>query len=332
MAQVETIYIEEAVREHPRTLAILARFPQVARVITIADYGAVFKPQGQSFRLQKSQPALILAAKNTPRVLPTPEGFGIGGQQNYYFSTMLNCPFDCRYCFLQGMYSSGHYVVFVNYEDFFADIATLSTSHPGAYFFSGYDADSLAFTHKTGFVTAALAAFRAMPNAHLELRTKSLNIGPLLASPPSDRVIIAFSLTPDIISRQVEHRVPPLAKRLAACQKLAQAGWQVGLRFDPLIYDADYQDLYRTLVHQAFKGLPTDKVHSVSVGPMRFPQAMYKKISSLYPEEPLLAHPLQKRQGMYSYSAEREAAMQKVVRDAISVYLNPDKVFTCSVL
>ena len=38
---------------------------------------------------------------------------------------MLNCLYDCRYCFLQGMYRSANYVLYVNYEDFTKDIDTL---------------------------------------------------------------------------------------------------------------------------------------------------------------------------------------------------------------
>ena len=34
--------------------------------------------------------------------------------------------------------------------------------------------------------------------------------------------------------RVLEHRVPNIERRLAAMQKLQQAGWQLGLRFDPL--------------------------------------------------------------------------------------------------
>lgn len=35
---------------------------------------------------------------------------------------MFNCIYDCRYCFLQGMYSSANYVIFVNFEDFDKEI------------------------------------------------------------------------------------------------------------------------------------------------------------------------------------------------------------------
>lgn len=30
---------------------------------------------------------------------------------------MMNCIFDCEYCYLKGMYPSGNLVVFVNLED-----------------------------------------------------------------------------------------------------------------------------------------------------------------------------------------------------------------------
>ena len=35
---------------------------------------------------------------------------------------MYNCIYDCKYCFLQGLYSSANYLVFVNYEDFLNQI------------------------------------------------------------------------------------------------------------------------------------------------------------------------------------------------------------------
>ena len=118
---IETIYIEECVQHHPRVLGIKARFPD-ARTIICERFGEVFNPKAQNFRLQKQKPALILAEKYQNFVLETPKGYGIGAERNYYFSHMLNCLYDCRYCFLQGMYQSANYVLFVNYEDFQAEI------------------------------------------------------------------------------------------------------------------------------------------------------------------------------------------------------------------
>jgi spore photoproduct lyase len=139
---INTIYIEHEVADHPRTRRICDRFSQ-ARQIAVENYGAVFNRKAQNFRLQKRQPALILAGKQRNHVLPAPDGYGVGGGRNYYFSHMLNCLYDCRYCFLQGMYRSAHYVVFVNYEDFMMEIGALADEDQPhePWFFSGYDGD-----------------------------------------------------------------------------------------------------------------------------------------------------------------------------------------------
>ena len=133
---LETIYVEDAVASHPRAQSILARFPKAA-VIPVIRYGEVFNRNHQSFRLQKRKPSLILAEKQGNRVLPAPGGYGIGSAQNFYFSHVLNCLYDCRYCFLQGMYRSAHYVWFVNYEDFQDAITSTASAHPDedVYFF-----------------------------------------------------------------------------------------------------------------------------------------------------------------------------------------------------
>ena len=99
---IETIYVEEAVRNHPRTQQVLKRFPNAVK-IPCERYGEIFNRKAQNFRLQKERPALILAEKFDHFVLEVPEGYGIGGKRNFYFSHMLNCIYDCRYCFLQGM-------------------------------------------------------------------------------------------------------------------------------------------------------------------------------------------------------------------------------------
>ena len=58
---IERIHIEEQVRNHPRALAVLKRFPKAQRIV-IERYGELFNRKAQNFRLQKKKPALILAA------------------------------------------------------------------------------------------------------------------------------------------------------------------------------------------------------------------------------------------------------------------------------
>ena len=141
--------------------------------VVIDHYGEIFNAHNQNFRLQKRNPALILAAKQNKRVLETPSQYETGGGAHYYFSHMLNCVYDCRYCFLQGMLRSANYLLFVNYEDFVEDLTSIASQHEHdqkpTWFFSGYDCDSLAYEPVSQFASYFLEHCEALPNAVLEL-------------------------------------------------------------------------------------------------------------------------------------------------------------------
>jgi spore photoproduct lyase len=328
---IETIYIEENLLNHPRVQEILARFPE-ARRIPCGRYGEVFNPKAQNFRLQKQRPALILAEKFRNFALPAPPGYGIGASKNYYFSHMLNCLYDCRYCFLQGMYHSAHYVLFVNYEDFQQDIRRIAEAHPdeAVHFFSGYDCDSLALEPVTGFAAHFLPFFAKLPNAWLELRTKSTQIRTLLAREPLPRCVAAFSLSPEPIAEKVEHKAPPLQKRLDAIGKLQEHGWPIGLRFDPIIFQSDYQNQYRQFFDRVFAHIDPERLHSVSLGAFRLPEHYFKKARKLYPDEKLFAGPMQSSQGMVGYERALEKDMLGFCSDLLSNYITEAQFFPCT--
>lgn len=327
---MDTLYIEQEIRHHPTTLAIQARFPE-ARRICIERFGDVFNATGQNFRHQKNNPALILACKSGKRVLPTPPGYHIGGEYNYYFSHMLNCIYDCRYCFLQGMYQSGNYVVFVNHDDFFEDIRHTALQHKNqSWFFSGYDCDSLALDPITGFVDSALTHFADLPNAYLELRTKSTQIRPLLKRSALHNVVVAYSLSPQPIVTAEEHGTPSLAKRLRALKTLQDEGWKIGLRFDPLLYADNFETVYGRFFEQVFSSLDMKNVHSVSLGVFRLPGSFHKKLVKLYPDARLLAAPIEKRGSMMSYPVAVEEKLKTFCMQQLTAAITPQQLFPCS--
>lgn len=325
---IDTIYVESAVRDHPRTRALLQRFRD-ARVIDCTRYGEVFNPKAQNFRLQKHRPALILAGKFKSFVLPAPSGYGIGARHNYYFSHLLNCVYDCRYCFLQGMYQSAHYVLFVNFEDFQQEIRRVAAEHPGepVHFFSGYDGDSLAMEPMTGFAESFLPMFRELPNASLELRTKSTQTRSLLTGAALPNAIVAFSFTPRAVALALEAGTPAVDKRLAAAQRLQQRGWPIGLRFDPIVYFQDWQRGYRELFADVFRALDPDAIHSVSLGTFRLPEAFFRRMAGLYPEETLFAGPLASRDGMVSYRESLEHELVGFCAEELLRYIPQEKLF-----
>ena len=105
-----------------------------------------------------------------------------------------------------------------------------------------------------------------------------MNTLPLRNREPLPNVIVAFSFTPEEISRQIEHGVPSVSARIKAMHQLATLGWYVGIRIDPVIDCKEFEKRYALLFHQLFEKLPEDFLHSVSLGAFRMPHGFFKKM------------------------------------------------------
>ena len=285
--KIDTIYIENAAKSHPNTNDIIKRI-KYKNIIYCNSYSEVFNTNNQNFRIQKESPSLILAYKKKNFILKAPEKFTIGFKNNYYFSHLLNCPYDCKYCFLQGMFNSANYVLFVNYEDFFTDIKKIAENNKDySCFFSGYDSDSLALESVSNFLRGFIQNFKEIKKGILEIRSKSTNIKVFENVKPLKNVIPAFSLNPEYIVKEYEDKTPSLSHRLKAIIKLQNSGWSVGLRFDPLIYFGQKRD-YKEFFFKVFKFIDNNKIHSVTLGKFRMPDSYLKKLSRIRPENHLI--------------------------------------------
>lgn len=327
---IDTIYIEEAVLDHPRSQAILERFAK-AKQIVMSRYSEVFNSHSQNFRTQKLNPALILASKQNQKVLSAPDAYETGGGAGYYFSHMLNCLYDCRYCFLQGMFRSANYLLFVNYEDFMHDIVTTANKHQNdekpVWFYSGYDCDSLALEPVTGFAEHFLTQFHGLENAVLELRTKSTQIRCLLDREVMENVVVAFSISPPLVAKNIEAGAPSFEKRIAAMQKLQAQGWRIGLRIDPIIWHENFDQHYQLMIDETFKKLDPEKIDSVTLGGFRLPKDFYKRMSKLHPEHWLFSAGLEENQGMVAYTQQIEQTLFDSLEKSVRAYVDNKSIF-----
>jgi spore photoproduct lyase len=196
-------------------------------------------------------------------------------------------------------------------------------------FFSGYDCDSLALEGITGFVAHVLPFFRSRPRAWLELRTKSTHIEPLLAAEPFPRCVAAWSFTPEAVAEALEHRTPDVGRRIAAMAHVAERGWPVGLRLDPLVWLPGFTDHFRRLLERIFTAVPPDAVHSVSLGTFRLPRPFHRRLVRLHPSEPLLAGPLAERDGVVSYRGDLEAELLTAARSLVQEWIPGERIFAC---
>jgi spore photoproduct lyase len=121
-----------------------------------------------------------------------------------------------------------------------------------------------------------------------------------------------------------------VTRRLDALCKLQKHGWQIGLRFDPMIYQTGYQQQYLRLFEQVFSIINMDHLHSVSLGAFRLPEKFFKKVHKLYPDEKLFASPLTNQHGMISYKQELEQEMMDFCTKQLLNYIPENKFFPCT--
>ena len=275
----DNVYIENEIRNSKETKIILKKL-KYKNIILCDKYTEIFNPKNQNFRIQKKNPNIILAKKYRNFVLKTPPKFNIGFKNNYYFSHMLNCIYDCKYCYLQGMFNSANFLVFVNYEDFIEEIDNILKKNPEKKicFFSGYDCDSLALEKITSFLSFFLTFFEKRKNAYLEVRTKSSNVEVFKRMKPIDNVIIAYSLNPEEIIQKYEQKTPSFLKRLKSLHLLQTLGWKIGIRFDPIFVSLDNVNIYNRFLENIFLKVNPNILHSVTIGQFRMPNNFFNKI------------------------------------------------------
>ena len=322
--RIKNLYIEKDVLNEKRTLEIQKRL-KFDNIIICNSYQEVFNVKNQNFRIQKRNPSIIIARKKKNFLLEAPKDFSIGYKNNYYFSHMLNCLYDCKYCYLQGMFNSANYVIFINYNDFFEQIKKkVESSSESFCFFSGYDCDSLAFEEYTGFVKFFLDKFREIKNSVLEIRSKSTNIKCLLNTKPTSNVIPAFSLNSNEQINTLEYKTPRLNNRIDAIRKLQNIGWNIGLRFDPFIWMNEEKNI-KFFLRDIFSSLNTKRIHSVTIGNFRMPKGYLKRILKINNNDSFLLENYLRQD--YNMLEDNNKSGKDILKNIMSSFVDKSKIY-----
>lgn len=324
------IYVEKAIADHPRTKRILERFPN-ARIIFIDHYKDVFCRKGQDFILQQRAQNLILGAKQGNLIYKgAPVCQSFGNEYFYYTSCIMNCVYDCEYCYLKGMYPSGNMVVFVNLEDIFDEVRAHLKDHP-MYLCISYDTDMLAMEQMAGYTAEWISFAQTLTDSKnplkLEIRTKSANSLFWQKHSPIPGIIYAITLSPQAIIDAYEHRTPSLSQRLASARQAIQRGFSLRLCFDPMIYCRDWEQHYGEMLRQVFAGLAMDKIEDVSVGTFRVSQDYLNKMRKNQPDSAVVQFPYQNDGGVYHYSQELTERMEGFLTDRLKEKIPEEKIF-----
>jgi spore photoproduct lyase len=319
------IYVEKDILDHPRVEQWRQRYPN-AQWIVVDDYKSVFSRPRQNFDLQKRSPKWILARKKDQFVYSGNQYVQDFCYENFaYNALVLNCPYDCRYCYLQGMYGSANTVVFVNLEDYFeaTDTALHQRKNPTKplHLAISYDTDLLALENALGYVSAWADFARNRPELLLEVRTKSANIDSFRDRTPQANLVFAWTLSPQAVVEAYEKQTPSLERRLAAMAEMATRGWPVRLCLDPVLRVPDWQQHYHELVQRIFEVVPAAAISEVSLGVFRMSSDYFKRMRKQGRTD-LLHYPFEHANNTVSYFKEEREEMLRFLQNELTQHIS----------
>ena len=262
----------------PRAVRFVARVG--AKKAGWATRGEACALAKKNLFLTHTDPAVLVkpserAAKNAPRRVCCCDYVQL--------NPISSCPFQCLYCFesdLRG-YDNPFMRFYVNFGDMHAVLTRLDRGDlPGKFraigdscwtsVNMGEHADSLAQENIFRVLPEVVPWFQEFRKLRLLLLTKGDNVDDLPATPPENKVAMAFSVNTTAASDVLEIGAPSPAKRLVALRAAREKGYMVAIRLDPLVawpddWKGDLEDLM-DLIHRV---APDDLVE-ITVGTMRY--------------------------------------------------------------
>ncbi len=328
------IYVEKAILQSPDVERVLRKFPK-AKVIPIKHYKDVFNRKKQGRLAQSLSRKLILAKKEGQRLYDGAVVCQDFSESHFcYTSLLMNCPFHCAYCYLQGMYPSSNLVMFLNLEDYFSDCKKWIAEKGSLYLCISYDSDLLAMEGVYPYVEE-FARFLNQENAlRIEVRTKAGGEGLWrkmqklpLSLEGRKRMIFAFTLSPEEIIEEAEEGSARLSSRIFAIQKALEEGYLVRLCFDPMIYHPRWKELYSDLLQEVFEKIPMEQIHDCSVGSFRISESYLKAMGKALPNSPHTQFPYENTGGYYHYPKELMEEMEGFLYSRLQEKLPKEKIF-----
>ena len=327
------IYIESGAKDFDLSQKCIKNFPK-AKVIEISDYKSFFNRSGQDFQTQKQSMKLILAIKKPPYIYKGTDILQDGGYKNFYYNTpMLNCLYNCSYCFLQGMYPSANIVVFVNQIDMQdavkSEIVKREYKDQPLMLSISYNTDLLAFENILPITSDWIQFAKKKSNLNLEIRTKSALYHSIKDIKPSDQILLAWTLSPDIIVKKYELNTPPLSKRISAIKSALGDGWKVRLCFDPILYYDGWEEDYLELFNEVKSSLVLDQVSDITVGVFRMGNDYFNRIRKSKPTSGLFYENYNNCDGKKTIDSEKQREINKFVSKFFFDHYDKKRIYFC---
>lgn len=314
------IYVEKGAKEYPLSQLVLKRFPKYT-IIEIERYQEVFNRSRQNWREAKSVQKLILARKEAPFLYQATDVIQGAHERFFYTTPILNCIYDCDYCFLQGKFTSPHAVIFVNEEDFFNAASTELLNGPMA-LSPSYETDLLGFQSIVPWASKWIDYAAKNPSINLELRSKSASYQSIRSESPPSNIILSWTISPSEIVQKYEKGTPGVDARLNSAQKALEDGWKVRLCLDPILVTDKWQECYRAFLSDLTKIFPVKDLYDFWVGTFRISSQQLERIKSQRDDSDILYFPFIKEDEVSCYPVTLRNEASAIAKEHLSTVSN----------
>ena len=326
------IYVEKDAHGYYLTDLAISKF-QKSSIIEVNHYKDIFNRSKQDFQVQKRAMKLILAKKTHPLIYNSSYMVQEYGTPNTYYNTpLLNCLYNCDYCFLQGMYDSGNMVLFVNEKDFMdaIDKRLLKPKDPAnkTVVSISYNTDLLAMENIFPLTRNWINYASNKKNLIIEIRTKSALFSSIKDMRPNDSTILSWTLSPQIICDKYESSAPPLSNRLKAVKEAIDMGWSVRLCFDPILMIKDWRLYYSELITMIFRDISGESLRDITFGVFRMNKDYFNRVRKREPDSDIFYRNYKLENNYFTETKINRIDAINYLRRVASEFISNDKILT----
>ncbi len=263
-----------------------------------------------------SKQSLVLSAQRSSHVNKWEHPQPLPDRAENCISPVEGCPFDCCYCYLLNHLQEPVPQATVNHELICREIEQRIEAGE-KYFSLGELSDGLELEPLLHFLPTIWNLFQKNEQSRLEVRSKSINVGPVLKElKPLDNVTFAWTLSPVSVARRIELRTASTGQRIKALKRLLEAGFNCGLRLDPIILQADWESEYQRLLEHIFSEISPVQLQFFILGCFRFPSGLDRQIEKRFPGRDFIRDEFVRGpDGKYRYPRfRRTAAYRKLLK------------------
>ncbi|MCX7709280.1 MAG: spore photoproduct lyase [Clostridia bacterium] len=250
----ERVYYEKEIVDYSIGKELLDRYSKDGvALIEIENHNQIPElrelPDSEFVRMKKY---LILGIRRTTRLIPNNRSADF-----IVPFTSSGCSAMCLYCYLVCTFFKNSYLrVFVNRDEMMDQVRKKAQKLGVEKVYEiGCNSDMVLENALTGNLKWAVEEFAKIKDARCTFATKFAEIDDLLDVDHHGHTQMRISVNPPEIIKKAEIGTASLKDRIAAANKMYQAGYRIGINIAPIILLDDWKEQYHELIEELSRTL-----------------------------------------------------------------------------